>query len=216
MAKAKDLTGLIIGKLTVIKISKQGNYYEKEWLCQCSCGNIKNVKHKGLTSKTTLSCGCLQIEHVVNMNKETKTIHNLSNSRIYKIWQMMKDRCLNSNNKDYINYGDRGIAVCEEWLDFNNFHIWSIKNGYNEILTIDRINNNKGYCPENCRWETRKIQSNNTRRNRYITLNGEEKTLQQWADYLNISKSSLSERIQRKWTEDEILNNKRNKRRRDK
>ena len=129
-------------------------------------------------------------------------------SRLNHIFKDMKDRCYNPKNKNYKNYGYRGITICAEWLNkehfegshnatkgFIAFKNWALVNGYADNLTIDRIDNNKGYSPENCRWVTKKIQSNNRRSNRLITYNGITKTVSEWAEILNVSSDVLRQRL---------------------
>ena len=124
----------------------------------------------------------------------------------------MISRCYNKNNKRYDSYGGRGINICDEWLDktngFINFYKWSIENGYEEGLSIDRINNDYGYYPENCRWTDRKTQQNNTRFNKIIEFNGEKHTLSEWSEILNISYTVLSTRLNRNWSIDRAFTTK--------
>jgi hypothetical protein len=182
----KDLTGQRFGKLTAITFShrKGAHYY---WQFECDCGN-KVVARTDDVGKATFSCGCYQKEKVTT-HKETKT-------RLYRTWRGIINRCRNQNEKDYKDYGKRGITVCEEWqTSFESFRDWANANGYADSLTIDRIDNNKGYSPDNCRWATRKEQSNNTRRNRLITLNGETLTATQWNERLGYPRDLILNRI---------------------
>lgn len=117
----------------------------------------------------------------------------------------MKSRCCNPNDNGYQDYGGRAIRLCADWYDFENFYDWAISNGYREDLEIDRINNDDGYYPENCRWTTRKVQCNNFRRNHNLTYNGETHTLQEWSELLNVNKSTMSTRAWRGWPVEEIL-----------
>lgn len=132
---------------------------------------------------------------------------NPRKTRIYSIYKGMKDRCRYKTNDNYERYGGRGIRVCEEWLaDYMNFYNWAINNGYKEGLTLDRIDSNKNYEPDNCRWATYKEQANNTRRNNFITYNGETHTLTEWAEKLGIKRSTLTTRIHRQhWNIEKAL-----------
>lgn len=175
------MTGDKFGKLIVLSecIIKHRKYYK----CKCDCGNIKYIRSDMLKSGHTKSCGCL--------NKK----HGKRHTKLYKVYHSIKDRCYNNNDKNYPNYGKRGILMCDEWLsDFMNFYNWAMKNGYKEGLTIDRIDNDKGYSPYNCRWVDRKIQANNRRSNTYLTCNGKTQTITQWADELHINRATISMR----------------------
>lgn len=163
MSKVNDLTGKNFGKLTVIKYCGSNKNGRALWLCQCECGNTKIILGNSLLSKLTFSCGCYNKEHSKNIH----TKHNMSYSKLYKVWQGMKTRCYNPNFIYYCNYGGRGITICNEWKnDFSKFYEWAINNGYKEGLTIDRINNNGNYEPNNCRWVTRAEQNRNKRYNK--------------------------------------------------
>lgn len=128
--------------------------------------------------------------------------HNMAHTRIYRIWLHMKNRCYNINDNRYNDWGGRGIKVCDEWLnDFQAFYEWALNNGYKENLTIDRINVNGNYESNNCRWVDYKIQNRNSRRNRYITLNGETRCLSEWCEILNLNYLKVHRRINRDhWT----------------
>lgn len=161
MGKLIDLTGQRFGRLTVIErvgTSKNGNAL---WDCKCDCGNTAVVRGASLKNGITRSCGCLIAESTKNRN----TTHCLSKTRLYRIWANMKDRCLNSNTREYPYYGGRGITVCDEWKnDFQAFYNWAMANSYQDHLSIDRIDNDKGYTPDNCRWATHSEQMYNRRR----------------------------------------------------
>lgn len=136
-------------------------------------------------------------EHIKVLNQRQVT-HNGSNDRLYGIWINMKHRCNNPNDPRYYDYGGRGITVCNEWLhSYENFKDWSMRNGYTERLSIDRINVNGNYEPSNCRWATNKEQQNNMRSNRLLTYLGETHTVSEWAEITGINKSTISKRIDR-------------------
>ena len=184
MGKTLDLTGQRFGKLSVL--CKSGYHNGKiMWRCVCDCGNETTVYGGSLRSGNTKSCGC------INAKQNPRYKHGLSKTRLYHSWNAMMQRCNNPKDKRYANYGGRGISVCKEWQDFMTFRDWALSNGYASDLSIDRIDVNGNYCPENCRWATRIEQANNTTRNHYVTYNGETHTVAEWARLLGIDQSSL-------------------------
>lgn len=190
MEKIVDLTGKHFGELMVLKRSfKKGNAIY--WTCQCSCGNIKDIAGKHLKSGGTKSCGCKQQEH-------SHFIHGMTNSRIYSIWQHMKDRCGKKWDKRYKNYGGRGISVCKEWQNsFLAFYNWAFANGYKDNLSIDRIDVNGNYEPSNCRWITMAEQAGNTTRSVFITHCGESHTKAEWSRIIGITVGCFAARYKR-------------------
>ena len=204
MGKIIDLTGKRFGKLTVIKKHNQDKWGGWNWLCMCDCGNETVVSGGHLRGLKTKSCGCSR--------KETKNFtHKMTGSRLYKVWRAMKSRCYYEKSEMFKHYGGRGITVCDEWKNsFISFYDWSIKNGYDENAergqcTIDRIDVNGNYEPNNCRWATIKQQANNTRRNHLIKYNGKTQTVSQWANELGVEPDSIFSRLQKGFTEEEAL-----------
>lgn len=194
MSVRVDLTGQTFGRLTVIErdedyVRKDGRRASK-WICKCECGKEISVLHSNLTRGNSKSCGCLKHEKISQSN----LIHGLRHSRIYSIWSNMHSRCHNPNTPRYSDYGGRGVGVCSEWGDFLEFHKWAILNGYSDELSIDRIDNNKGYSPDNCRWVTMSEQLNNRRNTVLITFNGKTQTIQQWSEELSIPYHTLRKR----------------------
>jgi hypothetical protein len=203
MAKL-DLINKKFGRLTVIEKAQEKPV---KWRCKCDCGNIKILPTRYLTSGDTQSCGCLKKQLISDYNTNTKTTHGLSESRIYRTWINMRDRCYNPKYKQFDNYGGRGITVCDDWNNnFENFNKWALENGYKDNLTIDRIDNDKGYCPENCRWITIQEQSHNKRTNRNITINGITKTASQWSKISGIGVHTILNRINLGWETNDLLN----------
>ena len=191
-----NLVGQKFGELTVIENAGYScSGHTNLWICKCSCGNFTTVRGTNLKSHHTISCGC----------KKGKTIHNKWNTRLYRIYQNMKQRCYNPKNKWYKNYGQRGITINKDWLDdFMNFYNWAINNGYSEELTLDRINVNGNYEPDNCRWATKIQQQNNMRSNKFITYKNESHTIHEWERIFNLPSSYLRSRLRSNKFEDII------------
>lgn len=191
MAKHLDLTGMRFGRLTVLGLKdylRQPNgkpYYL--WECLCDCGTITDVAGGHLRDGHTQSCGCY--------NRDIITRHGMTNTRIHKIWDKMRDRCLNKNHMYYKNYGGRGISICDEWLVFENFRDWAISSGYNDKLTLDRIDNNGNYCPDNCKWSTILEQNNNKNNNRYLEYDGKIYTMAELSRKAKIPYGTFMKRL---------------------
>lgn len=193
---AKDLSGQKFGRWTVIsraedQITSKG-YHNIMWLCECDCGNRKVVRGKSLVGGISKSCGCLQREG----SFERASKHHGFGTRLYAIWISMRQRCNNPNNRAYANYGGRGINVCAEWDDFNSFKTWALDAGYDETakrgeITLDRIDVNKGYYPENCRFVDMRTQVNNRRQSIIVERNGESHPLTIWAEILDVKYPTL-------------------------
>lgn len=174
-----DYTNMRFGRWTVLSPSRKSN--KKSWICVCDCGNKRNVHEDTLISGRSLSCGCLQREET----KNRLTTHNLSKTRLYRIYYGIKQRCFNVKDKRYKDYGGRGITICDEWLnDFVKFYEWSIQNGYDENLTIDRIDNDGNYEPSNCRWATKEEQDYNKRTSIFFEFFGTRKCLKEWTNLM--------------------------------
>lgn len=192
MSKPLDLIGHRYGKLVAVRRVSGGKRGKSLWFCECDCGAKTIVVGTNLVRGLTRSCGCLN--KAVTSERFAK--HKLSAHRLYKIWTDMKKRCTNKSHKSFNDYGGRGIKVCDEWAHyFQRFYEWSICNGYEDTLSIDRIDVNGDYCPENCRWADRITQANNCRTNHYLTHNGETKTIAEWARALGMSDSVIRQRL---------------------
>ena len=196
MGTFSDMTGFRFGRLTVLGRAPDKTTGKKPkvmWRCRCDCGNETIVAGYALRGGTTVSCGCKIRKHGYS-HKE----------RLYTTWRNKRRRCNDPKNNRWDQYGGRGIRVCPEWNDYAVFREWAMSNGYADDLTIDRINVDTGYSPENCRWVRAKAQANNTTRNRYIAFRGKTLTLSQWAEELGISYGTINHRIQRGWSMDDI------------
>lgn len=208
MAKLIDITGLTFGKWKVLehKYKKNNAHY---WLCKCECGNTAIVRGGSLKQGTSKSCGCVGKQKTVRRS----TKHGGYGTRLYRIWDDMKARCNNPNSISYCNYGAKGITICDEWKDFKLFRDWALNNGYKENLTLDRINNKKGYNPSNCQWITMVEQQNNKSTNHFITFKGETLTMAQWARKLNFPYNLLCQRMSRGWAFEKAISTPKRKRR---
>lgn len=200
-----DLTGKKYGRLTVLNREPNKKTHTDMWKCQCDCGNFIITRASSLKRGTTQSCGCLQKEVLSKMSSK----HNMTHTRLYSIWRGMKARCYSKNMKEFEIYGGRGIKVCNEWLDkengFMNFYTWATANGYKDNLTLDRINNDGNYEPNNCRWLTMKEQAYNRRNNHYITYNNKTHTITDWGRYYNINTGTIYSRLQSGWSIEKAL-----------
>lgn len=184
-----DMTGQRFGRVTVIKKVTGKNKSRTYWQCKCDCGNEFTTTRQNLIQGATKSCGCY--------NKELSTKHGMYGTKIYRTWSALKSRCTNSNNHQYKNYGGRGISLFEDWFEFDSFYQWAINNGYDDSLSIDRIDNDGNYEPSNCHWTDMKEQSNNRRTNRLVTINGETKTVSQWIDFYSLNKGRVWHKVSR-------------------
>lgn len=199
--------------LTVVEFShkeKVSNKYKYYWVCKCECGNVVIRRADSLKSKNSVvSCGCYRKAvldaHNFKINNPNKS-HGQTKTRLYKIYAKIKERCYYEKYPEYYLYGGRGIQVCKEWLDsFETFREWAVENGYNDTLSIDRIDPNGNYEPDNCRWADAYQQANNKRNNIQLTYNGETLTLPQWARKLNLPYSTLADRMKKGKSIEEIL-----------
>ncbi len=180
-----DLTGQKFGLLTVIGRGENSKDGHVRWNCKCDCGKIKDkpVSAQDLKSGAVTSCGCVHLKAI--------TKHGYSHSRLYYTWFDMIKRCENPKAANYDNYGGRGIKVIKEWHDFMMFREWALNHGYADNLTIDRIDCNKGYSPENCRFVNSSVQANNKRNNTKITINDKTHTIAEWAKIAKLSPSTI-------------------------
>lgn len=199
-----DLTGKRFGRLVVFRQigkNKWGNYL---WLCECDCKQKTIVASSNLKHGHTKSCGCLQKEIISQHNTKHGHQKNGEMTRIYSVWAAMIQRCTNPKNKQYKDYGKRGISVCKRWRKFSDFLI-DMGNKWKSGLTIERTDNGRGYYKENCQWVTQKKNSRNKRNNRLITYGGKTQCLSQWAEETGINVGTIHWRLNNGWLIKKII-----------
>ena len=194
MGFRENLKGKEFNSLKVLSFdcNKNGRTY---WKCKCICGNYCSIEAYKLKTGHTKSCGCLgELNRKTLYKKFIK--HQKINTKLYRTWQNMKRRCDTPSSNSYKNYGGRGIKVCDKWKnDFMSFYNWAMENGYRDDLTIDRIDVNGNYEPNNCRWVTQIEQANNKRNNKVIEYNGKRLTLSQWSKETGIKQETINWRL---------------------
>ena len=201
-----NLIGLSFGKLTVISYEGIKEYKcgrkDNLWKCRCECGN-EIILTQSYIKTGKASCGCVKREKA----RKQMTIHGQHDSKLYNVWNTMKNRCLNPNVKCYNRYGGRGITICEEWKIFTNFMKWAYANGYkdNHDLSIDRIDNNGNYEPNNCRWVTLSIQANNKRNNHKVIYKGELLSINQIEKITGVDHRYICKKLQKGWDIETII-----------
>lgn len=202
MKKHEEMIGKKYGHLTVLGVSSRTDKHGHKYLdCECDCGNFKTIAMYHIKSGASQSCGCGVVESTIRRN----TTHGATGTRLYNIWSSMHNRCTNPNEKAYKYYGGRGIEVSSEWSVFETFRDWSLSHGYDESLTIDRIDVNGNYCPSNCRWITLAGQSRNRTNNRQVTINGETKLITDWIKESPVSSYTVYDRMRRGWSVENAL-----------
>lgn len=179
------------------KDSRYGTY-------QCDCGKTIPIINGNVERGATKSCGCYQKSFSRAGNPHRK--HSGKGTRLYHIWKSMRERCNNPNASNYERYGAKGTSVCKEWDDFSVFRDWALSHGYNEQLTIDRIDGSRGYTPDNCRWSTYKEQARNLKSNHMIEYAGETHCISEWAEIRGMNIGTLHNRIVRGWSVERALN----------
>lgn len=190
----KVQNGQQYNRLTIVKANssrKNGRLYS---LCKCTCGTVKEVLNQNITGQHTFSCGCWNRERASERMKNKRPYS--TKTRLYGIWKNIRRRTRNDNVHGK-GYFDRGIRLCQEWHDYAVFREWALNNGYDDVLTLDRIDNDGNYCPENCRWTDQKTQCNNKRNNHFVTFKGKTLTMAQWAEELNVSYNAIKYRVKK-------------------
>lgn len=195
MPKYKDITGQKYGRLLVKKYVGNDDFGNARWLCKCECGKETIVIGKSLRFGKTRSCGCLNTE----VQNSPRKLNPRKKERLYTIWKNMRQRCYNPNSSSYRNYGARGIAICDEWNDYEVFKEWAINNGYSKELSIDRKDVDGNYCPNNCRWANDETQANNKRINKKYLIDGLYLTIPQIARKYKINECVIRRRLNNGW-----------------
>lgn len=198
MAALKDRTGIRYGRLVVLSLDSirkdRPHHTVSYWKCRCDCGNTAIVSGQSLENGSTKSCGCYRKEVARNR------VYQGDIPKLHGVWIMMRKRCFDPNCEHYHNYGGRGITVCGEWSGdggYHNFRDWAKRNGYADGLTLDRIDNNGNYEPNNCAFVSRKAQSNNKRNNVRVEIDGMVHTLAEWCEIYKVPYSRVRVRYRK-------------------
>lgn len=190
--KIRNYSGVKVGRLLVLSKHGRNKSGRVVWLCQCDCGRLatrtSDILKKAIDKKQASHCGCSPPGETHKLSQKEK--------HLYWVWAAMIQRCVNPANKDFENYGGRGIHVCNDWrFDFKSFHDWAKSSGYKRGLTIERIDVDQGYKPENCTWIENERQALNTSRSAMIEFKGEAKHISDWAREYNLNYKTLRGRI---------------------
>lgn len=189
----RDLTGQVFNGIRTLRLAERDKLNKARWEFICHCGKVFIEDGYTISSGKSKSCGCL---------KGWKT-HGLSNTRVHNIWSGMKARCNREQDASYHKYGGRGINYCESWEKFENFY--NDMGNPPEGFSLDRIDNNKGYCRENCRWTDVKTQARNTRTNRMMTYKDKTMCVTEWAEIVGLERGTISSRLRQGWSVERIL-----------
>lgn len=187
-----DMTGKRFGRLTVVEYVGNTREGRAEWRCVCDCGKTIVAHGKNIRRGNTKSCGCLKLEKSTKRIVDLNTTHGMAHSRLHRIWHNMRVRCACPSFVGWEYYGGKGITVCGEWQTFEPFYKWAMENGYSDDLTIDRIDSDKGYSPDNCRWATTHEQALNKKATRFITFMGKTQCMADWSKEYGMGKGWLN------------------------
>jgi len=207
MGKVIDLTGQKFGRLIVIKRLVNDKYSRALWLCRCICGQVNIVRTSDLNSGNTKSCGCLRKEITSKRRLKHGYAKNKKN-HTYNVWLSMIQRCTNPNYYQYRHYGGRGIKICDRWMESNGQGFLGFLKDMGERpprMTIDRINVNGNYEPNNCRWTTQKIQQRNRTNNIWINIDGQDILLVEYCEDNNLSYHKIYKRLRRGWSIEDAI-----------
>lgn len=207
--KIVDIAGQKFGRLTALKRCESKNKHAM-WLCHCDCGNDKIVSLQHLRQGNVKSCGCLNREIAPERGRKSRIgersrKHGDFGTKLYGIWAGMKRRCQNSNTKYYSDYGGRGIQVCEEWQDYEPFRTWAVSHGYCEGMSIERIDVDGNYCPENCKWIPIGEQNRNKRLSIRLQYQGKQYTIKEIAQITGLKERTIQGRYERGWKVEDLF-----------
>ena len=210
MSTFQDITGQQFGRLTVVERMPNDRRGSALWQCRCICGQESIVYTRDLKSGAIKSCGCLKRQRIIEYN----TTHGMSAHPLFRTWRGMLRRCMNPKHRHFIDYGGRGIKVCERWKEFTNF-IDDMGERPSAEHSLDRIDNDRNYEPGNCRWALQIVQNNNQRAsthrkgqhrtNRLITAFGETLHLREWVRRTGIPKTTIQTRLKLGWMSEQAL-----------
>jgi hypothetical protein len=192
--RTKDISGLKFGRLTAIEPIERKRNGHIVYACDCECGGKASVTNSNLKAGHTLSCGCFRLQRIYESNRK----HGRSGTPLYRVWSQMHDRCYLRSAPNYLWYGGRGIRVVDRWHEFENF--LADMGERPKGMSIDRIDSNGDYGPENCRWATKAEQSRNTRRNRFVTHEGRTQTVTDWERELGVNSDTIGKRLRKGWS----------------
>ena len=202
MINRASIVGRVFGRLTVLSRSPEiGRQGQTRWICRCVCGTEKTIYRTSLFNGSTQSCGCLKREN--NILFRNRTTHGKTHTPVYQVWTNILTRCRNKKSTRWHRYGGRGITMCERWMTFENFY--ADMGDPPEGMELDRIDNDKGYSFDNCRWATRTQQANNRSNNTLIAYNGRTQTIAQWAHETGVHERTLSWRHNHGWLPPELF-----------
>lgn len=199
----KNLISQKFGLWTVIDCADSRKNAENKnvryWKCRCDCGTVRDVLEQSLKQGLSKSCGCVRATKIAEVGRTMGVTHGMTNTRLYRIYKHMLNRCYREKDIRYSEYGGRGITVCDEWKTFEPFAKWALTNGYSDSLSLDRIDVNGDYSPGNCRWADSITQASNKRNVRLYEYNNEKHTIAEWARIYGINYKKLWKRLTNGW-----------------
>lgn len=205
----KNLISQKFGLWTVIDYAGSRKNSENKnvryWKCKCDCGTVRDVLEQSLKQGLSKSCGCVRSMKIAEVGRTMGVKHGMTNTRLYRIYKHMRNRCYREKDIRYPEYGGRGITVCDEWMYFEPFAEWALSNGYSDSLTLDRIDVNGNYSPDNCRWADIITQASNKRNVKIYEYNNEKHTIAEWARIYDMNYKKLWKRLTNGWDIEKAL-----------